>query len=58
MERNTRNDLPLIIGAVVGLVLSGVIIFVSVDVATPSEAIDSNSPNATTPGPESSFNIR
>ncbi len=58
MERNARNDLPLILGAVAGLVVSGLIIFLAVDVATPAGAFDSNSPNATTPGPESSFNIR
>jgi len=58
MERNARNDLPLIVGSVVGLILSGVIVFLAVDVAIQSEQIDSNSPNATTPGPPSSRNIR
>ncbi len=53
-----RSDWSLFLWSTLGLVLAGVIIFVSVDVATPAESFDSNSPNATTPGPGSSFHIR
>lgn len=58
MERNARNDLPLLIGSVVGMVVAGLIIFVSVDISMQDESIDSNSPNAVTPGPASSFEVR
>lgn len=58
MERNARQDLPLLAAAVVGLIVAGAITFASVAAATPDETFDSNSPNATTPGPASSFNIR
>ena len=53
-----RSDLPLFLWSVLGFIVAGVIIFFSVDAAMQSEAFDSNSPNATTPGPDSSFNIR
>lgn len=53
-----RKDLPLFLWSILGFVLSGVIIFVSVDVAMPPASVDSNSPNGTSPGPDSSFNAR
>ena len=58
MERNARNDLPLLVGSVIGLIVAGLIIFVSVDISMQDESIDSNSPNAVTPGPASSFEVR
>jgi len=58
MERNARKDLPLLVGSVIGMVVAGLIIFVSVDISMQDESIDSNSPNAVTPGPASSFEVR
>ena len=53
-----RSDLPLFLWSILAMVLSGVIIFVAVDAAMPAASVDSNSPNATTPGPGSSFDVR
>ncbi len=53
-----RSDFPLFLWSILATVVAGFIIFFAVDVATPAEAFDSNSPNATTPGPDSSFNVR
>lgn len=54
----SRSDLPLFLWTILASIITGVIIFVSVDLAMPPESVDSNSPNAVTPGPDSSFNVR
>ena len=57
-QASGRSDLPLFLGSIVAMVLSGIVIFVAVEAAMPPESRDSNSPNAVTPGPDSSFNVR
>ena len=58
MDRHARRDLPLFVWSILAMVLSGFIIFLAVDAAMPAESVDSNSPNAVTPGPGSSFDVR
>lgn len=54
MERR-RSDTPLYLGALAALAAMGVIIYVAVDAAMPPVTANSNSSNATTQGPPSSF---
>jgi hypothetical protein len=54
MER-ARSDLPLYLGAVAALAITGGIIYACVDAATVQATFDSNTPNATTGGPPASF---
>lgn len=58
MERTNRRDLPVIVGAVVALVVTGAIIYGVVDAATLSSTFDTNTPNGTTQGPPASFEER
>lgn len=52
------SDLPLFLGSIVAMVLSGLLIFLVVDASIPDGRRDSNSPNGVTPGPDSSFDVR
>lgn len=54
MER-TRSNAPLYAGALAAMLAAGAIIYFAVDAATPSRTFDSNTHNATTQGPPSSF---
>ena len=54
MERR-RSDLPLYVGALAALAVTGGIIYAAVDAATVGAASDSNTSNATTQGPPASF---
>jgi hypothetical protein len=54
MERR-RSDTPAVLGAIAALAITGGIIYAAVDAAMLSTAVDSNSSNATTQGPPTSF---
>ncbi len=54
MERS-RSDLPLYVGALAALAVTGGIIYAAVDAATVGATLDSNTPNGTTQGPPASF---
>ncbi|GAC1444972.1 MAG: hypothetical protein NVS3B26_14550 [Mycobacteriales bacterium] len=54
MERR-RSDLPVYLGALAALAVTGGIIYAAVDAATVGAAVDSNTPNGTTQGPPASF---
>jgi len=50
-----RSDLPLFLGGLAALAVTGGIIYAAVDAATVGASFDSNTPNATTQGPPASF---
>jgi hypothetical protein len=59
MESTKRkSDTPLVVGGVLATLIAGVIIYVTVDAGIKDEMFDTNSPNATTPGPPASFEER
>lgn len=59
MERTrTKSDTPLIVGGVLALLAAGGIIYATVDAGMMSQQNDTNSRNATTPGPPASFETR
>ena len=53
MER--RSDLSAYLAAAAAMAIAGGIIYAAVDAAKVSATVDSNTPNATTQGPPSSF---
>lgn len=58
MERSNRRDLPVILGSVVALIVTGAVIYGAVDAATLESTLDTNTPNGTTQGPPASFEER
>lgn len=51
----TRSDRTTYIGGLIGIAVTGAIIFAVVDAAIVDNTLDTNSPNATTSGPPAAF---